>query len=135
MGIAANRPLGFVVRSDPSPRSLEHVRGRSCGGCSKDSPLANTVVRSPAAPQPLMHVRAQSSRLPPHGQDPNGPRGAFVGGSSVRPACAARGSEHTNPSDDRECLTLGIPELKTHGRISNTRALGGMACESLAATV
>jgi hypothetical protein len=68
------------------PQSLEHVRWRSCGDCSKDSPLANTVVPSPAAPQPLMHVRAQNSRLPPHGQDPNGPRGAFAGGSSVRPA-------------------------------------------------
>jgi hypothetical protein len=44
------------------PQSLEHVRWRSCGDCSKDSPLANTVVPSPAAPQPLMHVRAQSSR-------------------------------------------------------------------------
>jgi hypothetical protein len=35
----------------------------------------------------------------------------------------------------RECLTLGIQELKTRRCIPTTRAIGGMACEFLAAAV
>ena len=40
-----------------------------------------------------------------------------------------------SPLDNRESLTLGSPELKTHRRIPTTRAIGGMACGSLAAAV
>jgi hypothetical protein len=114
-------------------------RSSTCGGGAPNSPqtLAYLHRRGAFAGRPsTAHARA-IAELPfaPHVQSTNGHRGGFVGGLSVRPACAAGGSEHAPPSDDREYLTLGIPELKTRGRISNARALGGMACQSLAATV
>jgi hypothetical protein len=40
-----------------------------------------------------------------------------------------------SPLDDRECLTLGIQELKTRRPIAIPRAIGGTACGSLAAAV
>jgi hypothetical protein len=127
-------PWGFVVRTDPT---LD--RSSTCGGGAPNAPQAFASLhrRGAFAGRPsAAHARA-SAELPlaPHLQSPNVHRGGVVGGPSVRPACAAGGSEHANPSDDREYLTLGIPELKTRGRISNARALGGMACQSLAATV
>jgi hypothetical protein len=95
-----------------TPQSLKHARGR-CSECC--SALASLHRRGAFAGRPsAAHGRA-SVALPqaPHSQSPNVHRGGSVGGPSVRPACAAGGSEHANPSDDRECLTLGIPEVKT----------------------
>jgi hypothetical protein len=113
---AATQPIHpgrFVVRDEANPsiaraRAVAKLRRllKGLAACQHRGAFAD---RLSAA-----HARA-NPRLPlaPYGQDPDGHRGAFTGGSSVAPACAVRGSEHHHLSDHRESLTLGIPEVKT----------------------
>jgi hypothetical protein len=83
-------------------------------------------------------ARARASAEFPMAPHRSGPR------SIVAPSPAAlQPSGHvwrealntTSRRSNRECLTLGIQELETRRCIPNTRPIGGMACESLAAAV
>ena len=128
-------PPRFMVPSIPILLSLEHVRRQSVEcftelcvprlpGCLRRPSLSHSRtcelgVLDRASPRRLQHSFVAPSPA------------ALQSGRHVR-----RAAPNTADSpDQRECMTLRIPGLKTHGCIPNTQTIAGMACGSLAAAV